>query len=60
VQHTGEIDAERPVEVVWIFGPPTAAVQGFGQLRIDADGVRLAQGVTAQVWGDAPVAVSNL
>jgi alpha-D-xyloside xylohydrolase len=60
VQHTGEIDAERPIELLWVFGPPTMKLQGFAQLRIDAQGVHVAQGVTAQVWGDVPVPVANL
>jgi alpha-D-xyloside xylohydrolase len=60
VQHTGEIDGARPVESVWLFGAPTAALDGFAQLRIDAQGVRVAQGVTAQVWGDAPVQIGTL
>jgi alpha-D-xyloside xylohydrolase len=60
VQHTGEMDHERPIELLWIFGPPTMALSGFGQLRIDAQGVHVAHGVTAQVWGDVPVPVSNL
>jgi alpha-D-xyloside xylohydrolase len=60
VQHTGEIDAEKPIELLWVFGPPTMSLQGFGQLRIDAQGVHVAQGVTAQVWGDVPVPVANM
>ena len=60
VQHTGEIDAERPIELLWVFGPPTMALSGFGQLRIDAQGVHVAQGVNAQVWGDVPVPIAYL
>jgi len=59
VQHTGEIDDEHPIELVWVFGPPTATLSGFAQVRIDAQGIRVAQGVTAQVWGDAPVPVAS-
>ena len=59
VQYTGEIDDERPIELVWVFGPPTATLSGFAQVRIDAQGIRVAQGVTAQVWGDAPVPVAS-
>jgi len=59
VQHTGEIDDERPIELVWVFGPPTATVSGFPQVRVDAQGLHVAHGVTAQVWGDAPVPVAN-
>lgn len=60
VQHTGEIDAEHPIELLWIFGPPTMSLRGFAQLRIDAQGVHVAPGVTAQVWGDVPVPIANL
>ncbi|MFO1312290.1 MAG: glycoside hydrolase family 31 protein [Burkholderiales bacterium] len=60
VQHTGEIDRERPVELLWVFGPPTMALGGFAQLRIDAQGIHVADGVTAQVWGDVPVPVGKL
>jgi alpha-D-xyloside xylohydrolase len=60
VQHTGEIDAERPIELLWVFGPPSATLDGFAQLRVDAVGVRVAPGLTAQVWGDAPVPVGTL
>ena len=60
VQHTGEIDPEKPIELLWVFGPPTMSLQGFGQLRIDAQGVHVAQGITAQVWGDVPVTVGTL
>jgi alpha-D-xyloside xylohydrolase len=60
VQHTGEIDAERPIEMLWVFGPPSATLDGFAQLRVDAEGVRVAPGLTAQVWGDAPVPVGTL
>jgi alpha-D-xyloside xylohydrolase len=60
VQHTGEIDAEHPIEMLWVFGPPAATLDGFAQLRIDADGVRVAPAVTAQVWGEAPVQIGTL
>jgi alpha-D-xyloside xylohydrolase len=60
VQHTAEIDAARPVEALWVFGPPVATLDAFAQLRIDPQGVRVAEGVTAQVWGDAPVEIGKL
>ena len=58
VQHTGEIDAARPLELLWVFGKPTAPLTGFAQARIDFGGddvytVRVAHGVRTEVWGDA-------
>ena len=58
VQHTGEIDHARPLELLWIFGRPTAPLTGFAQARIDFGGddvytVRVAHGVRTEVWGDA-------
>ena len=58
VQHTGEIDHARPLELLWIFGRPTAPLTGFTQARIDFGGddvytVRVAHGVRTEVWGDA-------
>ena len=38
VQHTGEIDVERPLEQVWLFGKPGRRVEGFAQFRVDAAG----------------------
>ena len=65
VQHTGEIDAARPVELLWVFGAPAAELTGFAQAHIDAAGggafaVRVAPGVKAEVWGDAQVGVGTL
>ncbi|MCC7217584.1 MAG: glycoside hydrolase family 31 protein [Burkholderiales bacterium] len=62
VQHTGEIDAARPVDILWVFGPPAAELAGFAQARVDAVGggafsVRVAPGVRTEVWGD-PTKVS--
>jgi len=58
VQHTGEIDALRPLELLWVFGPPTAALTGFAQARVDTvDGkafaVHAAPGVKVELWGGA-------
>ncbi len=58
VQHTGEIDASHPLELLWVFGPPAAELTGFAQARIDDTGggafsVRVAPGVKAELWGDA-------
>jgi alpha-D-xyloside xylohydrolase len=62
VQHTGEIDPERPIEMLWVFGPPAAPLDGFAQVTIDAAEsgpavVRVAEGVDVQVFGEAPVAI---
>lgn len=57
VQHTGEIDAARPLELLWVFGRPAVPLAGFAQARIDLTGddvaVRVAHGVRAELWGDA-------
>ena len=58
VQHTGEIDGARPVELLWVFGTPAAELSGFAQVRVDAVGggafaVRFAPGVKTEIWGDA-------
>jgi alpha-D-xyloside xylohydrolase len=58
VQHTGEIDAGLPLEMLWLFGKPTRPLAGFVQARIEAqpDGshaVRAMPGVTVEPFGDA-------
>jgi alpha-D-xyloside xylohydrolase len=61
VQHTGEIDAASPLEMAWVFGKPTAALEGFAQLRVDAGGgVRAAKGLRVDVFGDVSVDVRVL
>ena len=65
VQHTGEIDAARPLELLWVFGKPTVPLEGYAQARIDAgtDGyaIRVAPGVKTELWGDAAsLAVGDL
>jgi alpha-D-xyloside xylohydrolase len=57
VQHTGEIVNDNPLELLWLFGKPAQAVNGYRQFRIDvpADGapvVRAALNVDVQVFGD--------
>jgi alpha-D-xyloside xylohydrolase len=40
VQHTGEIDATRPLDALYVFGNPTQALSGFAQASIAlTDGV---------------------
>ena len=34
VQHTGEIDAAKPLEQLWVFGKPTRPFHGFLQANI--------------------------
>ena len=34
VQHTGEIDRRRPLDGLWVFGPPKEALAGFAQASI--------------------------
>jgi alpha-D-xyloside xylohydrolase len=66
VQHTGEIDATHPVELLWVFGKPASALTGFAQLHIDAAGgdaftVRVMPGLKTELWGDATdIAVASL
>jgi len=57
VQHTGEIDAGRPVEQLWVFGRPTVPLD-LPQARIAiADGgepeLAVAHGVQVLFFGDA-------
>jgi alpha-D-xyloside xylohydrolase len=58
VQHTGEINADNPLELLWLFGRPQHSLHGYRQLRIDDDRnggfvVRAALNVDVQVFGDA-------
>jgi alpha-D-xyloside xylohydrolase len=59
VQHTGEIDVDNPLEMLWVFGAPTQPLAGHAQARIIIDaadaadvGVHAAKGVAVQVFGD--------
>jgi alpha-D-xyloside xylohydrolase len=63
VQHTGEIDAARPLETLWVFGKPGHSLDGFTQARIDADGeggftLRAVGGFDVQVFGADAVPAS--
>ncbi|HTI45055.1 MAG TPA: TIM-barrel domain-containing protein [Casimicrobiaceae bacterium] len=65
VQHTGEIDAAKPLESLWVFGPPAHSLDGFTQTRIDADGeggftLRAAGAFDVQVFGSAAVDVQRM
>ncbi|HYR01539.1 MAG TPA: glycoside hydrolase family 31 protein, partial [Casimicrobiaceae bacterium] len=57
VQHTDEIDAERPLEQVWLFGKPARTQDGFAQFRVAATGetfaVHAADGLRIERFGDA-------
>ncbi|HET9046661.1 MAG TPA: TIM-barrel domain-containing protein [Casimicrobiaceae bacterium] len=62
VQHTGQIDAAAPLEMLWVFGPPEQMQDEFAQASIvaTAEGrrsVRVAPGVTVDVFGEAAVDV---
>jgi alpha-D-xyloside xylohydrolase len=62
VQHTGEIDVARPLEMLWVFGQPAHSLDGFTQARIDADGdggfvLRATGGFDVQVFGPEKVNV---
>jgi hypothetical protein len=66
VQHTGEIDAARPLELLWVFGKPTLPLDGYAQVRIGAPGtdalaIRVGAGIRTELWGDASsLAVGDL
>jgi alpha-glucosidase (family GH31 glycosyl hydrolase) len=57
VQHTGEIDAEQPLEQVWLFGKPARTQDGFAQFRVVAAGgafaVHAADALRIERFGDA-------
>ena len=57
VQHTGEIDLERPLEQVWLFGKPDRPQDGFAQFRVAAAGeafaVHAAPGLRIERFGGA-------
>jgi alpha-D-xyloside xylohydrolase len=57
VQHTGEIDAARPLDQAWVFGTPTVSFATPG-LEVVVDGqapprLRVAEGVQTHFFGDA-------
>jgi alpha-glucosidase (family GH31 glycosyl hydrolase) len=57
--HTGEIDRDAPLEMLWVFGPPAHPLEGFSQASVvNADGagrmhVQASADVAVQVFGDA-------
>jgi alpha-D-xyloside xylohydrolase len=58
VQHTGEIEPERPLEQLWVFGKPAQRLDGFAQARIAADAagafaIHVAGSVKVERFGDA-------
>ncbi|HEY5861615.1 MAG TPA: TIM-barrel domain-containing protein [Casimicrobiaceae bacterium] len=64
VQHTGEIDAAAPLELLWVFGPPEHALDGFAQATIETAGegrfgVLAASSVKVDVFGEAAVDVQT-
>ena len=56
VQHTGEIDVEKPLDALWVFGKPARTLNGFAQAGITlADGratVTAAPEVNVEIFGD--------
>jgi len=59
VQHTGQIDAAHPLELLWVFGKPAHPLTGFAQARVheDATGayaVEAGPDVKVEIWGDVP------
>ncbi len=64
VQHTGEMDTANPLEMLWVFGAPTAPLDGYtqAQIGIAADGtptIRTHASVDVQVFGEAQVPVER-
>jgi len=58
VQHTGEINADYPLEALWIFGKPAQRLDGYRQARIETERgddytVRAMLNVDVQIFGDA-------
>jgi alpha-D-xyloside xylohydrolase len=57
VQSTREIHAESPLDALYVFGKPTRALEGFGQISITLDEsaaiVRAASGVRVEIFGEA-------
>ena len=57
VQHSGEIDIAKPLEQLWVFGPPARPLERFAQVRIGkaSDGaysVRSSAAVKVECFGD--------
>ncbi|MEO8536608.1 MAG: TIM-barrel domain-containing protein [Betaproteobacteria bacterium] len=57
-QHTGEINADNPLELLWLFGTPTRRTGEYRQVLVDEGRngrctVRAALNVDVQVFGDA-------
>jgi hypothetical protein len=57
VQHTGEIDGERPLEQLWVFGTPAAPLD-LPQVRLaigagGAPALAVSHGVQVEFFGDA-------
>ncbi len=55
VQHTGEIDAARPLEMLWVFGKPTRGVTDFAQAKHRSTATTACgrHGVKVEFFGDA-------
>jgi hypothetical protein len=57
VQHTGEIDAARPLDALYVFGKPTQPLSGFAQASVTlSDGaatIAAAPEVKVELFGDS-------
>ncbi|HVO88554.1 MAG TPA: TIM-barrel domain-containing protein [Casimicrobiaceae bacterium] len=65
LQHTGETDTAKPLDMLWVFGKPTTSLDGFTQARIEADGegsflLRAVPELDVQVFGETAVARETL
>ena len=52
VQHTGEIDAANPLELLWVFGKSEHDLTGFSQVKIAAGVVQATAGVKVEFFGE--------
>jgi alpha-D-xyloside xylohydrolase len=52
VQHTGEIDAAAPLELLWVFGKPDRDMAEFAQVKIAGGVVHSMPGVKVEFFGE--------
>jgi len=52
VQHTGEIDAAQPLEMLWVFGKPEREVANFAQVKVVDGIVHAAPSVKVEFFGE--------
>jgi alpha-D-xyloside xylohydrolase len=52
VQHTGEIHAVNPLELLWVFGKPAQELEDFAQVKIRDGAVYADAAVKVEFFGD--------